>query len=135
LLGGRRFASSGRARLPLLDRLAISCTSIARRVSVEPANQEMVRVMKAVDDATAKAGEPRVIKSLDEHPFVLGLKAEIERMKNEHVARIEDYSRAIRERDHKHAAEKLALQDQIFDLQNRLVELQSKMLAIRAAVS
>jgi hypothetical protein len=75
-----------------------------------------------------------IVRTIEEHPVVMGLRAEIERMKRENAARGEDYLKAVRERDQKHAAEKVSLQAQILDLQNTVAGHQEKLLTIRAAV-
>ena len=45
----------------------------------------------------------------------------------------EEYAESIRKRDQQHVAERVALQTQLLSAQKEVAELQSRMLAIRAA--
>jgi hypothetical protein len=50
------------------------------------------------------------IRPIEEHPLVLGLTAEIERLKKAHFAQCEDHAKVVRERDQRSTAEKVSLQ-------------------------
>ena len=80
----------------------------------------------------AAAEAPR-IKSIEEHPVVLGLVAEIERLKKAHFAQCEDHAKTIRERDQKYTAEKVSMQAALLAAQDRLAACQDRLLAIQAA--
>jgi hypothetical protein len=77
----------------------------------------------------------RVVKSIDEHPLVIGLRAEIERLKQAKFELGEQHHAAIRQRDEKYVADGVALRRQILSLQNEIVVLQDKLIAIRQAAN
>jgi hypothetical protein len=57
------------------------------------------------------AAEPPRIKTIEEHPVVLSLVQEIERLKKAHLAQCDDHAKTIRERDQKYTAEKVTMQE------------------------
>jgi hypothetical protein len=88
----------------------------------------------AMNTAAVKSDETvRVVKSIDEHPLVIGLRAEIEQLKRAKFELGEQHHAAIRQRDEKYVADGVALRRQILSLQNEIAGLQDKLLAIRNA--
>jgi hypothetical protein len=76
------------------------------------------------------ATDPVIIKTIDEHPRVMGLVAEIERLRKElfdlGVARDD----RIRKDEQRFTAEKMALQAENLELRKQIVGLQDRLLAI-----
>jgi hypothetical protein len=75
-----------------------------------------------------------VIRTIDELPVVVALRAEVEKLKREKGEIAERCTTIAREGDARYAAEKMALRQQVLDLQNEIVRLQDKILAVRQAV-
>ena len=75
------------------------------------------------------------IKSIDEHPRVVELLKEIERLKSDKPGGIGAWQKAVKERDDHLAAEQVRLQSEICALQDRCSRLLGWALEIRAAAN
>jgi hypothetical protein len=73
------------------------------------------------------------VRNIEESPTVVSSRAELVRVRQEHFMKHEGYAEAIRKRDQQHVAERVTLQSQLLSAQKEVAELQSRMLAIRAA--
>jgi hypothetical protein len=76
-----------------------------------------------------------VVKTIDEHPTVVGLRAEIEQLKRAKFELGEQHHAAIRQRDEKYVADGVELRRQILSLQSEIAALQDRLLAVRKAAS
>jgi hypothetical protein len=74
-----------------------------------------------------------VVKTLDEHPLVVALRAEVAKLTREKYELGEERNAIVRKRDEKYVADGIMLRQQVLDLQNKVVELQDRLLAIRRA--
>jgi hypothetical protein len=54
-------------------------------------------------------------------------------VRQEHFMKLEEQAESIRKRDQQHVAERVTLQGQLLDAQKVVAELQTRLLAIRAA--
>jgi hypothetical protein len=140
---------SGRwlVRVPTADfclPVAVEAVVIAGEIFSKNADLRGVCVLPPVQRRrlSMKTTEPmqrdetvRVVKTIDEHPRVIGLLAEIERLKREKFKLGEQYNAAVRQRDEKHVADGAAWRQQVLDLQNEIVVLQDKLIAIRQAAN
>lgn len=82
-------------------------------------------------EQTAEDAGPRRITNVEEIPLVLALRAEIERLKAEHFARVTSDMQALAERDLALSTEKLKWLDRVTSLQDRVNDLQGRLLALR----
>ena len=88
--------------------------------------------MTKAEPKTEASAEPTIVRSIEEHPLVIALRAEIMALRErqvEEISRLQaQYAADLRAKSLEFTTRELELQDRVIELQNRLIKFQQSKL-------